>query len=207
MTGTEFFVREPAHVFISYRNLGVDAGLAHNCAGIIESVAGLTPWIDQADKCLERAASDQIECEQDRAIAGCIERGLDMSAALLGIIGPQTFTSPWIAYEIGSARGRQKFTKPFQDRDRQDDESPCPAPNPLIAHLIHHDVENPPAFLTLGTPLFNLEDVRKWACDVASLLRMIREGTSGSALLQKVHRPDDSRIKYSNYGRTSSMLR
>ena len=204
MTGTGFFVQKPAHVFISYRNLGVDAELAPECARIIESVAGLTPWIDQADDCLERAASDQIECEQDRAIAGCIERGLDMSAALLGIIGPQTFTSPWIAYEIGSARGRQKFTEPFQERYQQDDEPPCPAPNPLIAHLIH-DVENPPAFLTLGTPLFNLEDVRKWARDVASLLKMIREGASGSVLLQRVHRPDDSRINYSNYGRTLSL--
>lgn len=200
MTGTGFFVPEPAHVFISYRNLGVDAELAPKCARIIESVAGLTPWIDQADECLERATSDQIECEQDRAIAGCIERGLDISSALLGIIGPQTFTSPWIAYEIGSARGRQKFTKPFQDQDQQD-ESPCPAPNPLIAHLIH-DVENPPAFLTLGTPLFDLEDVRKWACDVARIFRMIRTGTSGSVLLQKVHRPDDRRVNYLNYGRT-----
>ena len=204
MTGTEFFQEEPAHVFISYRNLGVDAELARNCAGIIESVAGLTPWIDQADDCLERAASDQIECEQDRAIAGCIERGLDMSAALLGIIGPQTFTSPWIAYEIGSARGRQKFTKPFQERYQQD-EFPCPAPNPLIAHLIHRDVKKPPAFLTLGTPLFDREDVRKWACGVARILRRIGTGTSRSVLLQMAHRPDDSGVNYLNYGRTLSL--
>lgn len=198
MTGNNFVVPE-AHVFISYRNLGVDAELALKCVKIINGVAGLEPWIDQADECLERAASGQIECEQDRAIAGCIEQGLDTSSALLGIIGPQTFTSPWIAYEIGSARGRQKFTRPFQDGDQQD-ESPCPAPNPLIAHLIHHEVDNPPAFLTLGTPLFSLDDVGKWATGVVSIFGMIRRGKMGSDLLEKGYRPDDSRVNYSNWG-------
>lgn len=198
MTGNNFFVPAPAHVFISYRNLGVDAALAAKCATIIDDVVGLKPWIDQADECLERASLGQIECEQDRAIAGCIEQGLDTSSALLGIIGPDTFSSPWIAYEIGSARGRQKFTRPFQDGD-QPDESPCPPPNPLIAHLIH-EVDNPPAFLTLGTPLFSCDDVKKWANGIASILGMIRIGKTGSVLLEQEYRPDDSWVNYLNKG-------
>ena len=197
MTGNNFVVPE-AHVFISYRNLGVDAELARKCVKIINGVAGLKPWIDQADECLERASRCQTKGEQARAIAGCIEQGLDTSSALLGIIGPQTFTSPWIAYEIGGARGRQKFTGPFQDGNQQD-ESPCPAPNPLIAHLIH-EVDNPPAFLTLGTPLFSLNDVRKWATGVASIFGMIRSGEMGRVLLKEEYRPDDSWVNYSNLG-------
>lgn len=198
MTGNNFLVPE-AHVFISYRNLGVDAELARKCVKIINGVAGLKPWIDQADECLERASRCQTKGEQARAIAGCIEQGLDYSSALLGIIGPQTFTSPWIAYEIGGARGRQKFTRPFQDGDQQD-EFPCPPPNPLIAHLIHHKVDNPPAFLTLGTPLFSLDDVEEWATGVVSIFGMIRRGKMGSDLLEKGYRPDDSLVNYSNRG-------
>ena len=55
--------------------------------------------------------------------AVCIEQGLDVSSALLGIIGPGTFDSPWIPYEIGGARGRDRYARHTE------------IPHPRIAHL------------------------------------------------------------------------
>ena len=105
---------------------------------------------------------------------------MDVASALLGIIGPCTFTSPWIPYEIGGARGRQRFSKQFA-RYASGTEA---KPHPLIAHLIHDiDIEKAPAFVALGTPLNSLEEVSKWAVSVAEILKQIQGGTTGTTLL------------------------
>ena len=81
------------------------------------------------------------------------------SSALLGIIGPGTFDSPWIPYEIGGARGRHSYARHIE------------IPNPRIAHLIHGvNPSKVPAFVGLGTPLRSRDEVKLWAeCLVAGL--------------------------------------
>ena len=109
------------------------------CAEILEGINGLHYWLDKHDECMRQAhaVSDDVQ----KSI--CIEQGLDASSALLGIIGPRTFDSPWIPYEIGGARGRQRLSQHF--------DTPLPVPHPLIAHLIHGvDKSEVPGFCRIG---------------------------------------------------------
>ena len=163
-------------VFISYRRTICDMHMARKCAEILEKINGLSYWLDEDDECMANAQSDI----SDVAISVCIEQGLDVASALLGIIGPGTFTSPWIPYEIGGARGRQRFLKQFARYSS----GPELKPHPLIAHLIHDiDIEKTPAFVALGTPLKSFEEVSKWAVSVAEILKQIQSGTTGVTLL------------------------
>ena len=147
-------------VFISYRRTVCDRLKAKKCADILESINGLSYWLDENDGCMRHA---QVE-NDDLKTALCIEQGLDVSSALLGIIGPATFTSPWIPYEIGGARGRQRFSKPF--------DTPPSVPHPMIAHLIHEiDISKVPAFVSLGIPLISEQEVEMWAKSVAEISR------------------------------------
>lgn len=166
----DFKPGEEVIVFISYKR-SPDLPLALKCAEILESV-GISCWIDQKDKCIARAQSKRSDIE----IANCIEKGLDDASALLGIIGPETFESSWVPYEIGGARGRQRF-KRFISADYQ------PIPHPLIAHFIHSDVDirRVPEYVALGTPLVSSTQLSWWAESVVEILKEI-EGDS----LQKI---------------------
>ncbi len=147
-------------VFISYRRKICDMQMAGKCADILESIDGLHYWLDEDDKCMQHAQA----AKDDVKTALCIEQGLDVSSALLGIIGPGTFDSPWIPYEIGGARGRQRYAKPF--------DTPPSAPHSLIAHFIHEvDISEVPAFVALGIPLRSLDEVEKWAQSIADILQ------------------------------------
>lgn len=162
-------------VFISYRNLSPDAEYAEKCADIVQKTYGLDIWFDKKDACLPAGSPPD-------AIARCVEEGLDIASALLGVITSQTFSSPWPPYEVGGARGRQKFVEPFQDWHAG---PPYPTPNPLIAHLIKS--KNNPEFVSLGTQLYGCDRVKKWAETISKIFGMIEEGSSGDWLLQKAY--------------------
>ncbi|MYF57251.1 hypothetical protein F4225_16230 [Candidatus Poribacteria bacterium] len=141
--------------------------MARKCVEILKEVDRLDYWLDEDDKCMQHAQAQN----DDIKTALCIERGLDASSALLGIIGPGTFTSPWIPYEIGGARGRQRYAQPFKETP------PLDQPHPLIAHLIHEvDISKVPAFVSLGIPLTTSEEVEKWAHSVADILQKKHQG-------------------------------
>ena len=99
---TRFDADAESIVFISYKR-SPDLCIARECAERLEDVYGITYWIDEEDECIADAQSRR----SDIHIAECIEKGLDASSALLSIIGPETWDSPWVPYEIGGARGRQ----------------------------------------------------------------------------------------------------
>ena len=201
MSGRNFFelgrsqvTDEDKIVFISYRNVWSDKNYAEKCANIVKGTEGLDIWFDKESECLEQANSD-VE------IAGCIEQGLDVASALLSIIGPETFTSPWVPYETGGARGRQRFVQPFQDR-YVSARFPDPTPSPLIAHLIMS--EEVPQFIKLGTPLYDIDDVKPWAESVKEILRMIKTGYySSSRLREKAYRPSVPQgVRHLNWNET-----
>lgn len=128
---------------------------------MLEEIDGLHYWLDEDDECMQQA----VRGKNDIKTALCIEEGLDASSALLGIIGPNTFTSPWIPYEIGGARGRQPYKKP-SGRFLVDS-------NPLIAHLIHDiHLSEVPGFVGLGVPLKSGEEVEQWLKSVADILEV-----------------------------------
>ena len=152
-------------IFISYRRTHCDSYMARECAEILEDINGLHYWLDEDDKCMQNAQAKN----DDIKTAHCIEEGLDVSSALLGIIGPGTFDSPWIPYEIGGARGRQRYEKPFNLQPS--------SPHPLIAHLIHEvDIRKVPAFVSLGIPLNSLDEVKKWTQSIADILEKKHRG-------------------------------
>ena len=188
MSGRNFFELgrskisdEDQIVFISYKNVWPDKNHAEKCANIVKETEGLDIWFDKESKCLQQANNDDFK------IAGCIEQGLDVASALLSIIGPETFNSPWVPYETGGARGRQRFVQSFQDHGVST-RFPPPIPSPLIAHLIKS--KKVPQFIKLRTPLYDIEDVKPWAESVVEILGMIKRGYSGRALLEKVYRPN-----------------
>ena len=149
-------------VFISYRRTHCDTYMARECAEILEKINGLSYWLDEDDECMQNAQAEN----DDIKTARCIEEGLDISSALLGIIGPCTFDSPWIPYEIGGARGRQRYEKPFSEAVLPDQA------HPLIAHFIHEiDISEVPAFVSLGIPLTSFDQVKKWAQSVNDILQ------------------------------------
>jgi len=174
--GRSVVTEEKKIVFISYRNRYPDAEWAEECADIVRKTYGLDIWFDKKDACLPEGSPAP-------EIARCVEKGLDVASALLGVISPQTFSSPWPPYEIGGARGRQRFVEPFQDWSGR---FPDQSPNPLIAHLVTSG--NNPEFISLGTPLQDLDDVKKWADTVSKIFDMINESSSGSLLLKKAYR-------------------
>ena len=170
-------------VFISYRRTYCDKVEARNCAGILKMI-GLSYWLDEDDECMQDAQAKN----DDVKTALCIEAGLDVSSALLGIIGPGTFESPWIPYEIGGARGRQRYAKPFGTSL----ETPPLVPHPLIAHFIHDiEISEVPAFVALGTPLLHIDEVETWAQSFADILekrdRGIHVSLYEAARIQEQH--------------------
>ena len=183
-------------VFISYRRKPSDRQLAIDCASILENTPGLTFWFDEHDECMAEAQYQNSET----AIATCIEQGLDAASALLGIIGPETFSSPWIPYEIGGARGRQSFIKPFHT---------APPPHPLIAHLIHNDVNmsEVPGFVGLGIPLRCLCEVEQWAKSVAGILIQIRGAVIGTKLFTETRNIQNRHGIQAIYDRNAPLLR
>ncbi len=154
-------------VFISYKR-DPDLPIAIDCAERLEDVPGITYWIDQKDECLSRARASVSKARKSIETAKCIEKGLDNASALLGIIGPETFDSPWIPYEIGGARGRQRFSISYT--------STTSHPHPLIAHFIHNvNMTDVPDFVVLGTPLFSIDEVVLWARSVADILEKVEK--------------------------------
>ncbi len=166
-------------VFISYKR-SPDLCVARECAERLENVYGITYWIDEEDECIADAQSKMSNIH----IAECIEKGLDASSALLSIIGPETWDSPWVPYEIGGARGRQRFSITYT----------YPRPHPLIAHLIHGNIEDAPDFIALGTPLVSLYEVVRWARSVSKILKEVRKNYN-----RKIGYTDREEIR-SSYG-------
>ena len=161
-------------VFISYKR-DPDRPIARKCAEILEDTPGVNYWFDEDDECMAEAQHKK----SDINLATCIEQGLDVSSALLSVIGPKTWDTPWVPYEIGGVRGRQRFFKPFTPYSSSD---PPPVPHPLIAHFLTETKQKAPAYIALGTPLVTYEQVSLWAESVASILRKIRSGIVGKNL-------------------------
>ena len=150
-------------VFISYKR-SPDLPIALECAERLDGVGEITYWIDEEDEC----RADTQSKSSDIHIAQCIEKGLDVSSALLSIIGPETWDTPWVPYEIGGARGRQRFSIAYS-YDRS---------HPLIAHLIQGNIKDAPDFIALGIPLVSIYEVTVWARSVAAILKEVKKSSS-----------------------------
>lgn len=171
-------------VFISYRRTYCDSHEARKCAEILEDIDGLHYWLDEDDKCMKQAHAENDDLQK----ALCIEQGLDVSSALLGIIGPGTFDSPWIPYEIGGARGRDRYA-----RDTE-------IPHPRIAHYIHDvSLSDVPAFVGLGTPLTSLDEVKIWAEHLDDALQKRDISVARAVNLKNIYAENTQELKLASH--------
>ena len=170
-------------VFVSYKR-DPDRYAARKCAEILQETPGLDYWFDEDDTCMKEAQYEK----SDIKIATCIEQGLDVSSALLSVISSDTWYSKWVPYEIGGARGRQRYFKPFTPYSFSD---PPPVPHPLIAHYLRDIKEKYPAYIALGIPLLTFDEVTQWARSVASILLKIRRGVVGKNLSTETQNVQD----------------
>ena len=156
---TEVLSRKAPCVFISYRHEPLDIEIARDVHRLLEDLK-LRTFFDEHDGCLQKAEQRRDGDGRENAEAKCIEEGLNRSSALLGVITRKTFDSPWIPYEIGSARGRKTFQNPL-GMERAEGWGQTI----LIAHLIHQDVrrEDVPSFVWLGYPIADREHLTRWA--------------------------------------------
>jgi hypothetical protein len=120
-------------VFISHRSRDKEA------ARIVATEIckyDLDVYLDERDEKLQQA----VATSHDEGIAYCIEDGLNNSTALLGILGPETFGSWWVPYEIGGAHGRRIE----------------------VAHLVHKDVREVPSYVKIAKVLLDTYDFHDW---------------------------------------------
>ena len=182
-------------VFISYRHEYPDIDIARMCAEMLEGIEGVHYWLDEDDECMQRAYVIDDEVRKGVQQALCIEQGLDVASALLGIIGPNTFDSPWIPYEIGGARGRQRFRNGFGIPPAFPPAFPPdlpPLPHPLLAHMIKDvDLYKVPAFVALGNLLTSPDEVENWAQSVAKLGFLVHSSSSEIESIQRRYGLDD----------------
>ena len=186
-------------VFISYRREYPDIDIARICARILENIDGVYYWLDEDDECMQQAHVINDEVRKGVQQALCIDQGLDVASALLGIIGPNTFDSPWIPYEIGGARGRQRFRNGFGIPPGFSPDLP-PLPHPLLAHLIEDvDLRKVPAFVALGNLLTSPDEVENWAQSVAKLGFLVHRSLSEVESIQRRYGLDDIYEKNTRY--------
>ena len=145
----------PDELYICYRHCEPDQSVARELHQLLSGL-GFKAFLDKHDKCLKAAVCNKSAL----GIASCIEEGLDRAQALIGIVSPNSFTSPWISYEMGSARGRQRFLRGEHSQPppslRYGGETVC------IAHLVCGDLLQLPAFLKLSTLVPDREQLGIW---------------------------------------------
>ena len=86
-------------VFISHRSL--DKPLAAAVAAALDQI-GIHYWFDREDEDTRRAAA--LGMAGDQALVHAIERGVQHSTHLLGLLSAETRGSWWVPYEIGFSR-------------------------------------------------------------------------------------------------------
>lgn len=122
-------------VFISYRKVDQDA--ANVIAHYLKFDVGVDIYFDEQDTELEAA----VAANSDKGIVECLERGLDFSTHLLGVLSPNTKDSWWVPFEIGSAR-RKKAE---------------------VGYILIKDVDDLPSYLKIATLVKNQDELKNWA--------------------------------------------
>lgn len=169
-------------IYICYRHCKPDTEVAEALYCLLTNL-GFKPFLDRRNECLITAT----EQESATGIANCIENALDRAQALVGIVSANSFTSPWISYEMGSARGRKRLSSELATTLNSHrgsdvemvatDSSPgsnlrYPGESVCIAHIVCGSLGELPAFLKLSTLIPDINQLEVWlrllchVCDV-----------------------------------------
>lgn len=120
-------------VFISHKS--EDKPMARAVAAILLDL-GVNIYFDENDVDLQTAHARG----DDATMVHCIERGLDHSTHLLGLITPRTFKSWWIPYEIGGATGRKRN----------------------CCHLVAKEVTQLPSYVKIAPIILDTDGLAAW---------------------------------------------
>lgn len=122
-------------VFISYRKVDQDAATV--IANYLRFDVGVDIYFDEQDAELEAA----VAANDDKRIVACLERGVEFSTHLLGVLSPNTKDSWWVPFEIGSAR-----------RKKAD-----------VGYILIREVDNLPSYLKIATLVKDQDELKNWA--------------------------------------------
>ncbi|MGK3982333.1 toll/interleukin-1 receptor domain-containing protein [Sorangium sp. So ce136] len=131
-------------VFISHK--WEDQEVARLVAKEMEAL-GLDYWLDVDDDDCMAAAREGNE----DAICRAVERGLQNSTHLLALISKRTKGSWWVPFEIGAARAYSR----------------------TLVFLVHKDVADRPAWLSLGTVIGDKFDLDFWCQAIGAPARLV----------------------------------
>ncbi|WP_437299422.1 toll/interleukin-1 receptor domain-containing protein [Sorangium sp. So ce426] len=131
-------------VFISHK--WEDKEVARLVAMELQAL-GLDYWLDVDDDDSMAAAREGNEA----AMCNAVERGLQNSTCLLALISRRTRGSWWVPFEIGAARAYSR----------------------TLVFLVHKDVSDRPAWMTLGTVISDRLDLDSWANAIGAPTRLV----------------------------------
>lgn len=122
-------------VFISHRLADIEVAKA--VANYLLNTVGVNVYFSENDTELQQA----VATKNDAKIVEYIDKGIELSSHLIGIISNRTRGSWWVPYEIGA--GRQKNVK--------------------ISQLLLDEVEELPSYLKIAEKLLpNIDSLRNW---------------------------------------------
>jgi hypothetical protein len=127
-------------VFISHRK--IDLAAAKGIAQFLQIDVGVNIYFDANDASLGVAAASG----DDRRIVECLERGIEVSTHLIGVLSSATRDSWWVPFEIGSAR--RKGAK--------------------IGYALLEGVDNLPSYLRISRLIASEKELRDWALELRS---------------------------------------
>lgn len=127
-------------VFISHRKADLEAAKA--IARFLQYDVGVNVYFDEYDAALGAAA----KAGDDRKIVECLERGIEVSSHLLGVLSATTKDSWWVPFEIGSARRK----------------------GAQVGYTLLNDVDNLPSYLKIARLIASEKELKDWARELKS---------------------------------------
>ncbi len=134
-------------VFLSHRSS--DKDIAYRVA-LAFDYCGVDYYLDAADDQLQAATA----AGDAARVVGAIERGIERSTHLLGIITPKTRGSWWVPYEIGYSRATEKSSGASL--------LPADGPYQRTAYLVLPGVTDLPEYIQISTILPDQTSLLQW---------------------------------------------
>jgi len=129
-------------VFISHRKTDLEAAKA--IARFLQYDVGVNIYFDEHDAALGAAAISG----DDKKIVECLERGIEVSSHLLGLLSTATKDSWWVPFEIGSARRKRAH----------------------IGYILLNDVDNLPSYLKIARLVASERELKDWARELKNIV-------------------------------------
>jgi hypothetical protein len=137
-------------VFLSHRLADIDT--ARSVAAFLTNTVDCNVYSSENDASLK----DALSVADHERVVQSIDKAIDLSTHLIGIISNRTKGSWWVPYEIGGSRRAQLS----------------------IALLMLEEVSELPSYLRIARLLRDSDDLTKWATETSSVMAKALESVS-----------------------------